>query len=69
MVTLLSLILEQLNRHKRRMLDNIEAQLPPPLFPPVRKKILRELGKDEFEKELEALIKQHAARQDRDSHH
>jgi hypothetical protein len=56
MVTLLSLILEALGKHKRHILDSFEHTLPPPLFPPVRKKILRELGKDEFEKELERII-------------
>lgn len=49
---LLSAILQALGKHKRRMLDGIEPSLPPPLFPPVRRRILRELGKDEFEKEL-----------------
>jgi hypothetical protein len=44
------------------MLDGIEPNLPPPLFPPVRKRILRELGKDEFEKELQQIIKQYADR-------
>lgn len=62
MVTLLSLILEQLNKHKRRMLESIEAQLSQPQFLPVRKKILRELGKDEFEKELKQILKQYAER-------
>lgn len=59
---LLTAILEALSKHKRRMLDGIEPSLPPPLFPPVRKRILRELGKDEFEKELEQIIKQYADR-------
>ncbi len=54
---LLVAILEALSKHKRRMLDGIELSLPPPLYPPVRKRILRELGKDEFEKELEQIIK------------
>lgn len=57
---LLTAILESLNKHKRHMLDGIENTLPPPLFPPVRKKILRELGRDEFEKELKQIIEQHA---------
>lgn len=51
------LILQALNRHKRHILDNAEIIIPPPLFPPVRKKILRELGKDEFEKELAQIIR------------
>ena len=59
---LLTAILEALNKHKRRMLDGIETAVPPPFFPPVRKKILRELGRDEFEKELEQIIKQYAER-------
>lgn len=55
-------ILESLNKHKRRMLEGIEPTLTTPLFIPVRKKILRELGKDEFEKELKELIQQYADR-------
>lgn len=62
MVNLIAAILDALNKHKRRMLDGIEPSLPPPMFPPVRKKILRELGKDEFEKELKEIIKQYAER-------
>ena len=56
---LLTLILEALNKHKRHMLDGIEHTLPPSLFSPVRKKILRELGRDEFEKELKQIIEQY----------
>ncbi len=59
---LLTVILEALNKRKRRMLDGIELTISPPLFPPVRKRILRELGKDEFEKELEQIIKQYVER-------
>jgi hypothetical protein len=59
---LLSAILQALNKRKRRLLEGMELSLPPPLFPPVRKRVLRELGKDEFEKELKEIIKQHAAR-------
>lgn len=54
---LLDLILQALNRHKRHILDDAEVRLPPPLFPPFRKKLLRELGKDEFEKELAQIIR------------
>lgn len=59
---LLNAILEALSKHKRRMLDGIEPNLPPPLFPLVRKRILRELGKDEFEKDLHQIIKQYVER-------
>lgn len=56
-------IIESLAKHKRRMLDGIETALPETYFIPVRKKILRELGRDEFEKEVEQIIKQFAERQ------
>lgn len=57
MVSILtSLIIEALNKRKRYILENLELKVPPPLFPPIRKKILRELGKDEFEKELERIL-------------
>jgi len=60
---LLDLILKALNRHKRHILDDAEMLLPPPLFPPFRKKILRELGKDEFEKELISIITEYERKQ------
>ena len=59
---LLSAILQALNKRKRRLLEGMELNLPPPLFLMLRKKVLRELGKDEFEQELQEIIKQHAAR-------
>lgn len=60
---LLSAILQALAKHRRRILDGVEDVVPPPFFPPARKKILRELGKDELEKEIAEIIKQHVERQ------
>jgi hypothetical protein len=59
---LLSAILEALGKRKRRLLEGMEPCLPPEMFMVQRKRLLRELGKDEFEKELREIIKQHAAR-------
>lgn len=56
---LLNEILIALGKRKRRLLEGMELTVPPPFFPPVRKKVLRELGKDEFERELEEIIKRH----------
>lgn len=57
MVSVLSdLIIKALNRHKRHILDDAELRLPPPFFLPIKRKVLRELGKDEFEKELAKII-------------
>lgn len=56
------MILEALNRHKRHILEEIELRVPPPLFPPIRKKILRELGKDEFEKDLLKIVEEYERR-------
>jgi len=60
---LLSAILQALGKHRRRILDGVEDVVPPPFFPPVRKKILRELGKDELERDIQEIIKQHVERQ------
>lgn len=59
---LLAAILQAIAKHRRRMLDGVEGVLPPPFFPPVRKKILRELGKDELERDIQEIIKQHVER-------
>jgi hypothetical protein len=59
---LLAAILQVIAKHRRRMLDGVEDVLPPPFFPPVRKKILRELGKDELERDIQEIIKQHVER-------
>lgn len=59
---LLSEILQALGKRKRRLLDGMELSLSPAQFQAQRKRILRELGKDEFEKELEILFKLHAER-------
>lgn len=59
---LLTAILQALGRRKRRLLEGMELSLPLPQFKLQRKRILRELGKDEFEKELEEILKQHAER-------
>jgi len=56
---LLNEILIALGKRKRRLLEAMELTVPPPFFPPVRKKVLRELGKDEFERELEEILKRH----------
>lgn len=53
---LYDLIIKALNRHKRHILDDAELRLPPPFFPPVKRKVLRELGKDEFEKDLKRIL-------------
>jgi len=60
---LLIAILQAIGKHRRRMVDGVEEVLPPPFFPPVRKKILRELGKDELERDIKEIIKQHVERQ------
>lgn len=60
---LLNEILIALGKRKRRLLDGMELTVPPSFFPPVRKRILRELGKDEFERELEEIIKHHIKQQ------
>ena len=59
---LLSALLEALGKRKRRLLEGMEPCLPPEMFLVQRKRILRELGKDEFEKDLKEIIKQYAAR-------
>lgn len=59
---LLTAILQALGRRKRRLLEGMELSLPLPQFELQRKRVLRELGKDEFEKELEEILKQHAER-------
>lgn len=61
-MTLLAAILEALGKRKRRILDDMEHSLPPPLFPPMRRRVLRELGKDELEQDIENIIKQYAER-------
>ena len=63
MSALLIAILQAIGKHRRRMVDGVEEVLPPPFFPPVRKKILRELGKDELERDIKEIIKQHVERQ------
>lgn len=60
---LLIAILQAIAKHRRRMIDGVEEVLPPPFLPPVRKKILRELGKDELERDIKEIIKQHVERQ------
>ncbi len=59
---LLAVILQALGKRKRRLLEGMELSLSPAQFKLQRKRILRELGKDEFEKELGEIIKQHAER-------
>ncbi len=59
---LLATILQALGKRKRRLLDVMELSLTPVQFQLQRKRVLREFGKDEFEKELEEIIKQHAER-------
>lgn len=63
MSVLLTAILQAIAKHRRRMIDGVEEVLPPPFLPPVRKKILRELGKDELERDIKEIIKQHVERQ------
>lgn len=60
---LLLAILQALGKRKRRLIEGMEITLSPEQFLMHRKRLLRELGKDEFEKELEEIIKHHAARQ------
>lgn len=60
---LLTAILQAIAKHRRRILDGVEDVVPPPFFPPVRKKILRELGKDELERDVAEIIKQYVERQ------
>ena len=60
---LLVAILQALGKHKRRLIEGMELTLPPELFALQRKRLLRELGKDEFEKELGEIIRRHATRQ------
>lgn len=59
---LLNEILQALGKRKRRIIEDMELSLPPPLFPVIRRRVLRELGQDEFEKDLKEIIKQYAAR-------
>lgn len=59
---LLAAILQALGKRKRRLLDVMELSLRPVQFQSQRKRILREFGKDEFEKELEEIIRRHAER-------
>lgn len=59
---LLAAILQALGKRKRRLLDVMELSLTPVQFQSQRKRILREFGKDEFEKELEEIIRRHAER-------
>jgi len=53
---LLNSIVEALNKHKRYILENLELVLPPALFEDARRKILRELGKNELEKEIARIL-------------
>lgn len=59
---LFAAILHALGKRKRRLLEAMELTMPPAQFQLQRKRVLRELGKDEFEKELEEIIRQHAER-------
>ena len=59
---LLVAILQARGRRKRRLLEVMELSLPPAQFKLNRKRVLREFGKDEFEKELEEILRQHAER-------
>jgi hypothetical protein len=59
---LLNEILQALGKRKRRLLEGMELHVPPPLFLPVRKRVLRELGKDEFEKELAEIVRRYVER-------
>lgn len=62
MSILLAMILQALGKHKRRLLEGMELTLNPAQFKIQRKRVLREFGKDEFEKELEEIIRRDAER-------
>jgi len=48
-------IIRLLNRHITKILDAAEAAIPPGRYKAFRRIVLRELGKDEFELELNRL--------------
>jgi hypothetical protein len=48
-------IVRALNRHITKILDAAEAAIPPERYQAFRRIVLRELGKDEFELELNRL--------------
>lgn len=60
---LLSALLEALRKRKRRLLDGMQPHLPPEMFVSQRKRLLRELGNDEFEKDLREIVEKHTERQ------